>query len=288
MKFKKLHCLVFLCALASGICHANSLQDMHERSVAQARLNLQKISLPVQERAVEYWILAQGLDSLGNHADAIVAAQKALDADPDNRDFRITNAKILRQLGEVEKGLSVIRPITEKLREATSKSRSLQEASILVLGDQAEAFLAEMHLYAAAGQWDKAIDSLSYAHDVRGAKSFYPYRALWYLVLKAKGGKSVGSIEGSIPPSSKLDNHYGKLIRYWLNQGSFSEASESIEKIAVPRELQDARAEGLFFLAMKEKLINKNDAAYGEAVQSLGKLSPYGNTEWSLLETLGK
>lgn len=268
--------------------HTNPLREMHEKAVARAQENLRDPKLDAASKAHEYWSLAGGLDSLGKHKEALDAIELAAQFNKSDKDIQITHAKILRQLGEIDRGLALISPLTNALRTRAREAKTPLEAQILVLGDQAEVFLAEMHLYASAGKWTEAIQSLAYAHDVGDSKNFYPYRTLWYLVLKAKGGKPVESLERVVPISITADNHYGKLIKYWMNEGSLADITNMTAKKSSPTELQDARAEGLFFVAVKERLVNGNEAAYQATIGGLNALSPYGNTEWSLVKALEK
>jgi tetratricopeptide (TPR) repeat protein len=282
---------VVLTALSICVCltgYANPLREMHEQAVADAQKNLRDPKLDVIAKSIEYWFLACGLDALGKHKEALEAIELASQLNKSDKDIQTAHPKILSQLGEIDKGLAIISPLASSLRGRAQEAKTPQEAFALVLGDQAEIFLAEMHLYTSAGKWSEAIQSLAYAHDVVNAKNFYPYRTLWYLVLKAKGGKPVESLERGISISSTADNHYGKLIKYWLNEGSLDEITKMIAKKSSPTELQDARAEGLFFVAMKERLVNGNEAAYQATIGGLNTLSPYGSTEWSLVKAREK
>ena len=267
---------------------ANSLELMHQNSVANANKELKNLKIDVIQQSIEYWSLASGLDSLGKHKEALSAIELAVQAKPDDLDFQVTYAKILRQNSELDKGLDVINKLTNPLREKASASKTQQEAMVLVLGDKAEFFLAETHLYIAKQNWGEAIKALSFAHDIRDSNNFYPYRNLWYLTLKAKSGLTNEVFERSINPTQASNNHYGKLLKFWFAEGSLEEALALANKKPRDTDRQDATAEVLFFAAMKEKYISKNQVEADKLLMQLASLKPFGNTEWSLVESFSK
>jgi tetratricopeptide (TPR) repeat protein len=287
MKLFRIAIFIFSLLLLTGEAFSNPLKEKHEKLVTEA---LTEISASKggysKSLGSSYWKLAGALDSLQRHSEAKDAIEKALNIESNNEDYLVTYSHVLRQLGHPDLSLKVLQPLSSDLRKRAAASKSPQEAMILVLGDKCEIFLSEMHSYIALQDFDKAIDSLGFAHDIADAKNFYPYRALWYLTLKAKSGTVSNTIESSIEPSSKNNNRYGKLLSYWLGRGSLSDLSASASPLEDPAEKQDANAEAFFFLAMKERFVNKNLTNYRALTKAINDLSPFGNTEWSSLSSM--
>lgn len=280
--------VICLLSLTMSLGLANPLERLHQATVAKATKDLEKKNVEQISRSLDLWVLASGLDSLGRHKEAIEAVELATKANPVDQDLQVTYAKILRQTGRLDEGLSVIKKITNPLREKAAKSNSQQEAMVLVLGDKAELFLAETHLHIAKQDWAEAIAALGFAHDVRDATNFYPYRNLWYLTLKAKSGISNDAFERSINPTKTSNTHYGKILQFWFSEGSLEDALVAANKKSRDTDRQDAVAEVLFFAAMKEKFASKNQPEADKFFNQLATLKPYGNTEWSLVESMSK
>ena len=285
MQISRLTIFLVLNFFFVGTALSNPLKEKHEVTVAATSKLIADISNQEKVGSL-YWKLASALDSLKLHQDAEKVILNALAKEPNNENYLVTHSHIVRQLGRPEEALKILNPLTSKLRAEGKGSKSFNEAMILVLGDKAEIFLAEMHAYIALRQWRSALESLIYAHDIADANHFYPYRGLWYLTLKAKSGLRVNALENSLLPSSKNTNHYSALLAYLLGDGSLENISSEISKIQGPADKQDARAESFFFLAAKEKLVNKNNSNYQDLISAINDLSPFGNAEWSSLSLL--
>jgi tetratricopeptide (TPR) repeat protein len=275
--FLLLSLLIFSCVEAAP---KNPLFEMHVVAFEGAKNELSQAK-DTDQKLWAYQSLAQALDSLDRSDEALVSIDKALQFSPNHYDLLNTKAKILVSLGRYQDALDELLPRLEKHRQSEDARGPL---GLVFLQVQREGFIAAVYAHVLLGQYDAAVDQLSYFGSLMEPET-YKYRACWYLALRAMGAKPNTELERSIKQLPLKANHYDEIIALLDGRLSADEAIATLNKrLLDPESKQDAMAEMLFFIGVNEKV----SQGQTKRLEQLNALEPYGSAEWKIARTLFK
>lgn len=260
--------------------NANPLEDMHKQSMELAKKDVLSATEPFK-KAVAHQDLAAALDSLSRSDEAVIAIDEGLKLAPSNKDLLNTKAKIFFSLEKYEDALNNLRPRLEKTIEDSNTQGAL---GIAFLAGQKEGFITAMYSYTALGQYDAAADALSNFVDPFDPSSA-KYRALWYTALVELGAKVNQKLERSLNSLPRAASHYDFIMEMMKGNMQPEDVLKRIQTSSLKSDSkQDALAEALFFIGIKEK----KTLGAQKRLNELNQLAPYGSAEWKLARRIFK
>ena len=260
---------------------ANPLQALHEQTLAQAQAEY-KAAPDAQRRALAAVQEVAALNSLGRSAQALQRldeAAAALGVPVGDATLRV---KVLLPLGRCEEALPAVKARVEALDAGARQLLGPAHApgGLLLLG--AEPLLALTWCHAASQRYDEATATLA-----RVADPFDPsllhYRAAWYEALRLLGAAERPSLDVAARQLPPRAGHHDLGLAVVQGRMTLPQALAALERRRLaPAQAQDARAEMLFFAAVRAGA----PAERAELLAQLEALAPYGSTEWVMARLL--